>query len=183
VIHVYRYLAALTVLLALCGAYALAVTPWLEPPPIERAAPSEEAQPAPQISPHTAAELERLFPPDAWQRKEPKVVETEQCTLLIQDYKRLPDGGLELKPCTLIFHSSHSANGEKDAAGRGRSIVLDAPKAEIRFDKPLDLARATFGRVEKGTLSGEITIYSPPTTPESRDELRVRTRAVWLDRQ
>src|SRR5207302_3082434 len=76
-----------------------------------------------------------------------------------------------------------AAVGEADAATRGRPIVLEAPKAELVFDRAVDFKRAEFGRVEKGTLSGEVTIYSPPTAPGSRDELLVRTRAVWLDRQ
>jgi hypothetical protein len=130
--------------------------------------------------------LEGLFPPEHWVHKNPKVVETDQCTLLIQDYQTLPDGRLELKPCALIFHSAGSKAPGADASippSRGRPVVLEAPKAELAFDRPLDLARAEFGRVEKGTLSGEVTIHSPPTLQGGRDELFVKTRAVWLDRQ
>ena len=60
-IHVYRYFAALTVLLVLFSTYALAVAPWLEPPPIVRSAAVEEAIPAPQMSDRTMAVVERLF--------------------------------------------------------------------------------------------------------------------------
>jgi hypothetical protein len=184
VIHLRRYFTALAVLLVLCCTYAVAVVPWIEPPPLVKAEPVQESLAIPAISAGVQEELARLFPPDAWQRKDPKVVETEQCTLLIQDYRRLPDGGLELKPCTLIFHASGGASDDGDQEQRGgRPIVLDAPLAEIKFDRPLNLARAEFGRVEKGTLSGEITIYSPPTSPTSDDALFIRTRAVWLDRQ
>src|SRR5262249_3897383 len=59
----------------------------------------------------------------------------------------------------------------------------EAPSAKLAFDKPLDVTRGGFGRVEKGTLAGEVTIFSPPTTPTSGDALYVKTRAVWLDRQ
>lgn len=184
-IHVQRYFAALTTLLALFCTYSFAVVPWLEPPPIVKA-PIPEVPPAPAApSPELDQELARLFPPDHWVRQHPKRLDTEQCTLLIQDYRVLPDGRLELRPCTLIFHSGGSPSSASGTAptARGRPIVLEAPKAELTLDRPLNLARAQFGRVEKGTLSGEITIYSPPSAPGAHDELRARTRAVWLDRQ
>jgi hypothetical protein len=186
VIHVYRYLAALTVLLLACSTYAVAVAPWFEPPEIAKRATQDEPAPLQPGQRDANEELARLFPPDHWVRKNPKIVETEQCTLLIQDYKPLPDGRLELKPCVLIFHAGGTkatAASASQSPARGRPIVLEAPKAELTFDRAVDFARAEFGRVEKGTLSGEVSIYSPPTVPGGRDELRVRTRAVWLDRQ
>jgi hypothetical protein len=180
VIHVYRYLTALTVLLVMCSTYALAVAPWFEPPPIAKLQTTAEAPPTPPASQVLLAELAQLFPPDHWVHKSPKIVETEQATLLIQKYSRLEDGRLKLEPCLLIFHS---AAGDPKTQPRGRPIVLEAPKAELTFDRPLDLGRATFGRVEKGTLSGEISIRSPATLADGRDELLVTTSSVWIDRQ
>lgn len=174
-VHVYRYLSALGVLVAMFCAYALLVAPWVSPPRVKRR--EQSAAPAPPPGIGLPPQLVALFPPDAWERKNPKIVETEQCTLLVQDYVAA-DGRLELKPCTLVFQS-RSGPGEE----RGRPVVLQAPKAELVFDKPLDLARGELGRVEKGTLAGEIRIFSPPTQPDGSDAFYLETRAVWLDRE
>ncbi|MBW8883624.1 MAG: hypothetical protein JF612_02365, partial [Planctomycetia bacterium] len=185
-IHCYRYLSALTALLFAYSGYAIGVAPWFEPPPIQRQEVSTEPPPPPPLSTDNEKELVALFPADHWVRNNPKIFETDLCKLLIQDYQPLPNGHLELKPCVLVFYSGgrkQAAAGEAEPAGRGRPIILQAPKAELVFDRAVDFKRAEFGRVQKGTLSGEVTIYSPPTAPGSRDQLLVRTRAVWLDRQ
>ncbi len=185
-LHVSRYLSALVTLVLAYGSYALAVAPWFEPPPVQRRPASDEQPPAPQISDDNEKELAALFPAEHWVRKSPKIFETDLCKLLIQDYQPLPDGHLELKPCVLVFYSGgrkNSPSGDAEPTTRGRPIILEAPKAELVFDRAVDFKRAEFGRVQKGTLSGEVTIYSPPTAPGSRDQLLVRTRAVWLDRQ
>jgi hypothetical protein len=187
VIHFYRYISALTVLLIAFSTYAVAVAPWIESPPIPRSNNVASGPMPPPVTNETKKQLAALFPPGHWVLGDPKIVETEQCTLLIQDYKPVEGGNLELKPCVLIFGARGAAAATpadgSAPAKRARPIILEAPKAELAFDKPLDMTRAAFGRVEKGTLAGEVTIYSPPTTPTSGDELRVRTRAVWLDRQ
>ena len=61
VIHVYRYISALTVLLILCSTYALAVAPWFEPPPIERQLTTNDLAPPP-LSTDNEKELAALFP-------------------------------------------------------------------------------------------------------------------------
>jgi hypothetical protein len=185
VIHVYRYISALAVLLVLCSAYGLTVAPWLEPPPIERRQDSDDTQPQAQIPADNNDELKALFPADHWVHNNPKVFEADPCKLFIQDYQPLENGDLELKPCVLIFYAgaptTTAAGG--DSASRGRPIILEAPRAQLTFDRAVDFKRAEFGRVQKGTLSGDIVIHSPPTAPGARDQLLVRTRAVWLDRE
>jgi lipopolysaccharide export system protein LptA len=187
VIYFYRYISALTVLLITFSVYAVAVAPWIEPPPIPRAANPAPGPATPSITDETKKELAALFPPGHWVLGDPKIVETEQCTLLIQDYKPVEGGNLELKPCVLIFRAraatAAAAADSAPPAKASRPIILEAPKAELAFDRPLDVTKGAFGRVEKGTLAGEVTIYSPPTTPTSGDALHVKTRAVWLDRQ
>lgn len=197
-LFVRRYVAALAVLLLVYAVYAAALVPWLEPQqlPQRRATPTHDR---PLPSAQLAEELIQLFPPDAWERQHPKLVETEQATLLIRDYQPLPDGRLELKPCTLIFHfggsvpassaavaaASQPSAGAPAAAGstRRRHLVVQSARAELVFDRPLDLRRGQFGRVEKGTLLGPITIFSPPTQPDGSDALRITTDTVWLNRE
>jgi hypothetical protein len=187
VIHVYRYISALAVLLVLCSAYGLTVAPWLEPPPIERRPDPDETQAQAQIPAENNDELKALFPADHWVHNNPKVFEADPCKLFIQDYQPLENGDLELKPCVLIFYAgaptATATTGGGSSASRGRPIILEAPRAQLTFDRAVDFKRAEFGRVQKGTLSGDIVIHSPPTAPGARDQLLVRTRAVWLDRE
>jgi len=180
-VHLRRYILALCVLLGLFCAYAVAVAPWIAPPKIARVV--GKAAAAPPLAMVLRDDLAALFPQDAWERKSPKIVETEQCTLLIQDYLTTPEGRLELNPCTLVFQSRDEAGEGEGGQRRGRPVVLQAPKAELTFEKPFDVARGEFGRVEKGTLSGEIRIFSPPTKADGTDAFELVTRAVWLDRE
>lgn len=182
-LHVYRYLSALVVLVLSYGSYALAIAPWFEPPPIERKPENNEPAPLPPPVKDNEEELAALFPADHWVRKNPKIFETDLCKLLIKDYKPLPDGDLELDGCVLIFYSGGRKMAGTEAASRGRPIILEAPSAKLTFDRAVDFKRAEFGRVQKGTLVGDVVIHSPPTAPGARDNLLVRTRAVWLDRQ
>ncbi len=133
-IHFYRYLSALTVLLITFSVYAVAVAPWIEPPPIARAPLAQNVPVTPPVTDETKSELASLFPPGHWVLGDPKIVETEQCTLLIQDYKPVEGGNLELKPCVLIFRargaSPATTPDSLPAAKRSRPIILEAPKAE-----------------------------------------------------
>jgi hypothetical protein len=136
-----------------------------------------------QHSAGVVEDLARLFPPDAWERDpKTKIVETSQCILLVRDYLPTPDGRLELKPCTLVFFASDRGTTVGPADGpRSRPIVLQAPAgAELHFDKPLEIGKGDFGRIVGGHLSGEITIFSPPTTPTSDDAVRLVTRDVQI---
>ncbi len=168
--------------MAAYGAYALLAAPWLEPRAMGRSATSD--------SPMRPVEVDEsfrdLFPPDAWERDNPKIVETAQCTLLLKDYRPLPDGRMEINPCTLIFYAA-AADGP-DSKGlpfqRRRPIVLRAPKgAVLQFDRPIDVGRATVGRLMEGTLRGKIHIFSPPSRPGASDALDLTPRNVKIDRE
>jgi hypothetical protein len=130
--------------------------------------------------------LAKLFPEDAWERDpKTKVVETSQCILLVRDYLPTPDGRLELKPCTIVFYGNNrgpSTGLPKE--GDRRPVILQAPAgAELHFDRPLEIGRGEFGQITGGHLAGEITIFSPPSSPTSDDALRLVTRDVQLDRE
>ena len=177
-LHIRRYLASLAVVVTLLAAYAFGVAPLLEPPPIVHR-PNPASLPDVNPADPTAELLARLFPPDAWERQNPKIVETDACTLLVKDYKPTPDGMLELTPCTLIFHAA-AAEGTSER----RPIVMQAPRgAFIQFDKALDIAKAQFGRLVKGHLPGQITIFSPETSPGAGDDLHLVTHDLQMDKQ
>jgi hypothetical protein len=179
-IHFNRYIASLLLALSLLGAYALAVAPLLEPPPIVRREAAPQAPVLPAAT--TRADLERLFQPPAWELDSPKVLETEHFTLLVKDYQPTPDGRLELTPCTLIFYMAGSKTPDGKPEPR-RPIVLQAPQgAMLQFDRPLNIAKAEFGRVLGGRLEGDIKIFSPATAPGAGDDLELQTRNVQLDK-
>jgi hypothetical protein len=190
VLHFRRYIAALSLLLAAFGFYYVAVAPWIEPPQVKRG--TLAASSPLRVSPQVQTDLSRLFAPGAWELdSKTKIVETEQCTLLIRDYQPMPDGRLELKPCTLIFYtkpeSAETAAGPATASPEPpaprRPIVMQAPAgAVLQFDRPLNIGRGDFGQIVGGRLVGEITIFSPPTQPQGDDSLRIITSDVQLGR-
>ncbi len=169
-------------LLLLHGIYQVAAVPIIEPPPPKRAG-------KPPTSSHaekrhsTSAErypLETLFPPDSWELSEPKIIESGQVTLLLNDYQVREDGTVKLTPCTVIFHEPTKKGTGKSKTVAAPPIVMRAPQgATLQFDPPLDLRRASFGRLVGGRLSGPITIYRPPTV-NGHDTLEVKTRDIEL---
>lgn len=178
-VHFRRYFLALAAVLTSFAAYALAIAPWFEPPPLAR----RKTTDLPPLANVTTSrdDLARLFEPGSWELDNPKIVETENCTLLVKDYKPTPDGRLELMPCTLLFHAGGSADSQANTPPR--MIVMRAPGgALLQFDKALDIANAEFGRLISGQLPGEITITSPESKPGAGDWLYVKTSDVRIDR-
>jgi hypothetical protein len=173
-LHLKRYFAALAVVVTTLATYAFGVAPWLEPPPIARKA-TDVGLPDVNPADPTADLLKRLFNPGDWELDQPKIVETDTCTLLVKDYQPTPDGTLALTPCTLIFYAAAAGSTER------RPIVMQAPQgAFIKFDRPLNLARAEFGKLEGGRLPGQITIFSPETAPGRGDDLHLTTQDLTL---
>ncbi len=181
--HFRNYLTALVGVLLLWGAYSFALAPILVPTRTIRSSNAPIAEPG-EESPLPGYDFTGLFPEDAWELKQPKVIETSQCTLLLKDYSTGNDGSLLLKPCTLIFYVEQK--GAKDAAGAPvakRPVVLRAPNgAELMFDRPLNLGQADIGRLIGGKLTGQVSIFSPATSPTSDDALNLTTRNITLDK-
>ncbi|MCA9267906.1 MAG: hypothetical protein KDA41_05520, partial [Planctomycetales bacterium] len=165
--------------------YALLAVPWIEPAAPERAQPAAGAADAGSTLPGAmrhARLLAELYPDErAWQRQRPKIIETDQAVLLLQDYRTLEDGRMELRPCTLLFLPK--AKPEDDPRHQ-RVVVLDAPEGAIlQFDKSLDLRRAEFGKLVGGRLAGEVTIRSNESQPGADDRLFLATRNIDMDQQ
>ena len=115
-IHLRRWIFATCVLIVAYSGYAWGIAPLLEPPPVVVGTGDPPPDPVPK--PQTPRDdLMKLFAEDAWERNAAKIIETEQCTLLLKDYQPTPDGRLEIKPATLVFFAA----GEKDANGKLKS--------------------------------------------------------------
>ncbi|HIQ20851.1 MAG TPA: hypothetical protein EYH34_06410, partial [Planctomycetes bacterium] len=124
-------------------------------------------------------ELAVLFPETAWERQNPKILESGQVKLLVRDYTNLGGGRVRIFPCTVIF-TPDDPNQPRLARLR-RSVILEAPEgAVLQFDRALDLRRARIGRLLGGTLQGEITIRSQGSKPGPEDDLWVKTRDVQM---
>lgn len=162
-------------------AYSFAAVPFIEPSVKERESSNLDFGKLPRetAADKRAAQLERWFPPDAWECQNPTVLETDKGTLLIKEYKQLDDGRLQLEPCTVVLRASSGNNDGEN--GDTRYVLLQAPAgALLEFDGPMNLARGKFGRLKGGTLVGPVTIRSPDRQPDAEDYLRLRTGNVQI---
>jgi hypothetical protein len=182
-----RWALAFGVLCLAYQLYAFLVVPWVEPSVATRAA--SHVFRSGQSTGDSHPELAQLFPPEAWERNDPMVLETDGGMLLFQDYQTADDGKLVLSPCTVVFFSqlpnkSGSSPGKAESNRNptgGRPIVLKAPeRAVLNFSGSLNLGRAEFGKLKGALLEGEITIFSPPTAPDVDDGLFIVTRNVQI---
>ena len=124
-------------------------------------------------------QLEGLFPPGTLDPKKTKVLENDKVVLLLNDYKNLGDGRVELHPCTMVFLWDGPA--EDEAQRMRQSVILEAPQgAVLKFDKPIDLRTLKIGRLVGGNLPGPITIRSQGKSPGPEDDLLIRTHDVQL---
>ncbi len=179
-----RTAASFLAVLAAYWLYAAVAVPLIEPtasrhPEAESSA-GRQRSAAERIDPRIAA-LAGLFPPDSWALKNPKILESDQFQLLMQDYRNLGDGRLELRPCAMILIPEGPAESEEQRLRR--AIVLEAPEgAVLEFDRPFDLRRADVGEIVGGQLQGRITIRSRGESDSPEDELLVVTRDVTMTR-
>ncbi|MGI8982430.1 MAG: hypothetical protein ACR2FY_24625 [Pirellulaceae bacterium] len=183
-----RFIAALLATGLVFGVYALVIAPWLEPPGMTPATYTGERKQ--YLSSLALRSFDDLFEVGSWELDDPKVIETATCTLLLKDYKPLPDGRMEITPCTLVFYmaptkeSVAAAKSGSKEPERRRVVMRALDGAVLTFDKPLDLGSAEFGRLLGGQLKGTIKILSPETEPgRSNDGLEIVTKGVQIERQ
>jgi len=183
--RVLRIAGSLAIMLVAYGAYALLAVPFIEPAAdpgrAQKMSALEKEAARRQLDLRVAA-LRPLFPPDAWELKNPKILESENVKLLMQNYRNLGGGRVELYPCTVIFNPNPAVTDPQQ--GNGQAVVLQVPQgAMLEFDGPLDLAAAKIGRLVGGRLRGPITIRSNGKKPGNEDDLQITTRDVELTEQ
>ncbi len=169
-----RWLVALSACALAFQAYAWLVVPWIEPSSPEMAIGGPELPFAPR---GIDSELESLFASSAWERNNPMELKTQWGRLLFQKYERT-ENGIELHPCTILFHAPTTAKSGKRET---RTIVLKTPnKAVLTFAGAMDLARAQMGKLKGALLEGQVQIYARETSPGAGDALRVVTRNIKI---
>jgi hypothetical protein len=179
-----RTLRVFLVVLAGAGFYRLAAVPLIEPKVRDDSTAlemtPEEAAAIRARADQRLAALGDVFPPGSWERDNPIMLESRQMRLLFKDYHSLPDGRVNLVPCTLVILPDK--NRVATDGPPGRTLVLRAPQgAVLEFDEPLDLRQGRLARLIGGSLRGQVTIRGTPTAPGAEDDLEVVTRDIELD--
>jgi hypothetical protein len=157
--------------------YQFTAVPWIEP----------KGEDAKVISVGTAPTdyvywWNEIFEKDSWQRKGPKVLETEQGILLFKTWERVGDKRWRLHPLTILLPSDDHSAGAAGGANDDRPILVDAPDgAIIHFRDEIDIFSGQTPPLEDGQLMGKIRIYSPGRGPDQADALDIRTETVRIE--
>ena len=179
-----RTLRVFLIVLAAAGFHRLTVVPWVEPR-------VQDASQAIELSPEEAAAIRAradrrlaalgdIFPAGSWEREDPIMLESRQMRLLFKQYQALPDGRVNLVPCTLVVLPDR--NRVADDGNAGRTLVLRVPQgAVLEFDEPLDLKQGRLSRLIGGSLRGQVTIRGTPSAPGADDDIEIVTRDVELE--
>ena len=179
-----RTLRVFLVVLATAGFYRLLVVPWVEPNvanvSVGLELSPEQAAALRARADRRLAALGELFPSGSWEREEPIMLESRQMRLLFKQYHTLPDGRVNLVPCTLVILPDRKR--DSPAPAEGRTLVLRAPQgAVLEFDQPLDLRQGRLGKLVGGSLRGKVTIRGTPSAAGADDEIEIETRDVELE--
>ena len=179
-----RTLRVFLAVLAAAGFHRLVVVPWVEPRVHDASATLE---PTPEEAAAIRARADRrlaalgdVFPAGSWERDDPIMLESRQMRLLFKQYHSLPDGRVNLVPCTLVIVPDRQRI-DGDRSG-GRTLVLRAPQgAVLEFDEPLDLREGRLARLVGGSLRGQVSIRGTPTSEGAEDDIEIATRDVELE--
>jgi hypothetical protein len=179
-----RTVRVFLVVLALAGFHRLAVVPWVEPRIRDTAT---SLEPTPEEAAAIRARADRrlaalgdVFPAGAWEREDPIMLESRQMRLLFKQYHSLPDGRVNLVPCTLVILPDR--NRLAGSGTSGRTLVLRAPQgAVLEFDEPLDLKQGRLAKLIGGSLRGQVSIRGTPSAEGADDDIEIATRDVELE--
>jgi hypothetical protein len=178
-----RTLRVFLVVLAAAGFYRLAVVPWVEPRVKDlgstiELSPEQVAAIRARADKRLAA-LGDIFPEGSWERDDPIMLESRQMRLLFKQYHSLPDGRVNLVPCTLVILPDRNRTATDNAGSR--TLVLRAPQgAVLEFDEPLDLRQGRLAKLIGGSLRGQVAIRGTATAPDAEDDIEIATRDVEL---
>lgn len=179
-----RYLQVFAGLLLGLGVYKLTVVPAIEPTPQVK-----QEIPGLERALGGVRWWESFFPEDAWQRQDPKIINTHQGILLAHRWNPIDDKTWELKPLTMILPHSRSArlaiqeNQTQAMLERDMWIVSAAEGATIHFQEPLDIASGQVPTVVRGELSGAIEVTRKVASEGEKKPWRIRTRDLTIDRR
>ncbi len=163
--------------------YRTAVVPWIEPQ-IEleaSSAPSPALNLGPELMGHPRNHrLHKWFAPRDWELESPKILESEQAILLLQDYQTLPDGSVKLVPCSVVLFMDGNASSNQSGDSE-RAIVLRAPQGAIMtFDTPFSLRQPRMRRIVAAKLLGPISVRGNTRRGQDAVDLEINTRDIVM---
>jgi len=176
-----RTAATFVIVLVAFSAYRLLAVPLIEPKVEKKrvaSVPPQQPENPKQKQQDRLGGYARFFPPGSWELNDPMVLESDTSKLLLKDYTVLPDGRLQITPCTVIGFPDGDA---EDPASNRRVIIAQIPQGGVlQFDSPVDLNRGKIGKLVGAVFSGPVTIRSAATRPDGSDSLYVATHDVDL---
>ena len=159
--------------------YWLIAVPLIEPSLEQKAVartPDEQIDEARGAVNARQKDIAQFFAADAWELGNPAIWQSDQTRLLFKTMTPLPDGTVELKPCTLLFFPGGTSKSKQPV------IMRAVEGAIIKFDQPIDLKSVDLSKRELigGRLPGAIVIHRDATVPGADDELHIATRDVEM---
>lgn len=175
-----RSLIAFGVVFVVYQAYALIVVPLVEPAGVRassfRPTVPDRANPVDKYQDILAS----YFDKEHWSLAgKPKVIETGQLMLVIEDYRRDNRGRVDLTKCAVVAFPTPRQAGS--APPRDAVIIEAEGGARLQFDSDFNPSRGRIGRIVSGQFPGKIIIRSDMNEPGEEDDLRIETREMWMD--
>ncbi|MFM8578056.1 MAG: hypothetical protein ACKOCN_04545, partial [Planctomycetaceae bacterium] len=174
-----RTLRVFLLLLAGSGIHRLAIVPLVEPRlagDVGALEPTAEESAAIRVRAESRmAAIGSMFPAGSWERDSPIVLESHDVRLLFKQYHSLPDGRVNLVPCTLVLFPDKRSDGD------GRTIVMRSPQgAVLEFAEPLDLRQGKLSKLVGGSLRGQISVRGSESSPGAEDDIEIVSRDLQL---
>lgn len=179
-----QYVTSLGLVLLAMLAYRWLFVPAIEPPIREK--PTYVAF---NNNLQTSQWWQRLFPADAWQQNQPRVLQTPRGILLCTDWTQIGPKEWRLEPLTMIIPQSQSDSGARDTdpdqtlADQDVWIVNADRGAVIQFRDPLDFTQGRTPPVVGGRLDGQINITRRAKNNTDERPWHLLTSDVQIDRR
>ncbi len=174
------YLMSLAGMIGLYSVYAKFLVPLVEgPPSIVR---HEFLPPKTELSSslYDPDRIAQLFPQDAWENNEPKILVTEQGLVMFKEFARVEGGYLEVLPFTLVMnHRSDDPTNPSEPP----TVLRCFKGARLKFDSPNQDPLAGKSKLESARLVGTVDIYRPSSEPDKADSIEILTSNVQIDKR
>lgn len=178
-----QYLTALGLVLLTMFAYRWTVVPTIEP--------TGEVKPQPivyQSGIQTSQWWHRHFPPEAWQRDQPKVLQTPRGILLFKNFAQLGPDQWRLEPLTMIIPQSDKKveaqqEGDQTLVDQDVLVVEAERGAVIQFREAFDWTKGKTPPVIGGRLEGQILITRRSKEASDQRPWYLTTSDVQIDRR
>lgn len=124
--------------------------------------------------------LKAYFPPEHWCfKRPPKALDNGQVLIVFDEYTQSPNGELRVPLCAVVFFPRARDRG---GAAPSDAIILESTGgAVLQMESQVDNVVNTFGKMQHGTLVGDVTIRSDMREPGQQDDLLLKTRDLYMN--